>query len=635
MARLRHEDQRPFHEFRHGFSHLRKHLNGKKHPHTRQRSSVSERERKRRRIIGISLLGVGLIFVLVLVVSAGSALLQARSQLEQARHQVTALQDNQSELTSAAGRKIASTQLESAQTDANSAVGTITSSSSLRVLSKVPFLGRQITATESLAHDVATTALIGDTLLRQVDAVTNSSSGTSVSLSDLNHLGRTVDTSANDLLQLEQSSAGLLPPLGSARNTFNAELTKVVHRLNAAGSILRYLQYFVGGDGPRTFLLAAENQSEMRDQGAVLSLAQVHGAGGSLSVDSPVSVDQYPLAQPAAYPMPAGLQQVFGIDQPTQTWQSTNMTADFPWTGGDLVAMYQQATGVPTDGVVAVDVHALATVLRFSGPVKVEGVSGLISSGNVAHGLLQQLYEQNPTGNQTARKDLLSAVATASFSQLKHSHVDLASFAHALSGEIAGRHLLFYDGRPGNEAILRSYGASGAVDSVLPSRTFHLAVENASANKVDVFLSTSIHQQVTASANGTATVVTHVTIHNSAPTSRFPTYQLGPNSSQTRVPGEYAGIAYLWGPRGSSQPGGVAESGLVVSAHNVDILPGQTETVTFATVIPHAVESGHLVLHWVPQSTPKPQLLVISARGAGLATSTYSTTLDQSVTPAW
>lgn len=637
MPRLRHEKQRAFHELRHGPRHLRKHLVGKPHPHTRQRASISEREHRRRRRIGLSMLGIGLALVVVLLVASGSALLKARSSLEQARRSITALQDNQDELTSAAGRRAAAAQLKAAQTNANAAVGTLTSSGSLHALAKIPFIGSQVNATEDLARDVASTAEVGQRLLIQVDAVTRSSSGTTVSLSNLSHLRSSVDQGAADLLLLERPSGGLVPPIGSARDTFNTELAKVADRLKSAGSILRYLQYFVGGQGARTYLLAAENESEMRDQGAVLSLAQVHGNDGSVTVDSPVSIGEYQLSHPAPFPLAPGMQELFGLDLPTQTWQSANMTASFPWTGGDLSAMYLQATGTQTDGVVGVDVHALSTVLRFSGPVEVPGVTGPITSGNVSWILLQQLYAKNPSGNQTARKDLLSTVATEAFSKLHHSQVDLAAFAHALSAEIAGRHLLFYDAQPSNEALLTASGASGAVDTVEPRRTFHLAIENAAANKVDVFLTTAIHQHVEVSSQGSATVITKVTIHNGAPTSRVPTYQLGPNSTATRVPGEYAGIAYLWSPRGSQPPNGVKESGLVASAHNLDILPGASETITFATVIPHALRDGHLLVRWIPQSTSRPQRLAVTVAGPGLAGTPgrQSAILDQPTMMNW
>ena len=54
------------------------------------------------------------------------------------------------------------------------------------------------------------------------------------------------------------------------------------------------------------------------------------------------------------------------MDYPTQTWQSVNTTADFPFSGTAMQAMYAQAGGGHVDGVVALDVNTLASLLNFT-----------------------------------------------------------------------------------------------------------------------------------------------------------------------------------------------------------------------------------------------------------------------------
>jgi hypothetical protein len=134
-------------------------------------------------------------------------------------------------------------------------------------------------------------------------------------------------------------------------------------------------------------------------------------------------------------------------------------------------------------------------------------------------------------------------------------------------------------------------------------------------------------------------VITSVTVTNHAPTTKKPTYQLGPNDAVTKVPGEYAGIAYLWAPRGSTTAGGVPESGLVVSSRNLDILPGKSETVTFGTSIPDAVHLGSLAVRWVPQPTVNPQTISVSVTGIGgisvAGPATRASTLTKSVEFSW
>ena len=121
----------------------------------------------------------------------------------------------------------------------------------------------------------------------------------------------------------------------------------------------------------RAPICLTENNAEMRDQGAILSVSFLNAADGTLYTEEPHSVHDYPLPQPVDVPVPPGLQEVFGGFQPTSFWQSTNTTAGFPWTGNTLAAMSAAGAGRSVNGVVAVDVPALASLLALTGPVQV------------------------------------------------------------------------------------------------------------------------------------------------------------------------------------------------------------------------------------------------------------------------
>jgi hypothetical protein len=229
-------------------------------------------------------------------------------------------------------------------------------------------------------------------------------------------------------------------------------------------------------------------------------------------------------------------------------------------------------------------------------------------------------------------------VATATVKKLSAEHVDLASLARALTTEIAGRHLLLYDAEPAQQQILTAYGATGAVDAADPQRTFHLAIENATASKLDYFLSTGISQRVVVSTLGSASVVTTVTVSNHAPAHHAASEQFGPDGRYAHVPGEYAGTAYLWSPAGAIAPGSISESGLELSARNLDLLPGQSTTLSFTSIIPKALRGRWLTIHWIPQPTVRAQQLDLVVSGIGSerrAPSTSSIALHQGFTGTW
>ena len=589
------------------------------------------------RRIGLVLLGIGLLFVVALVAVAAYRINNTRASLDNARSSLQSIENNSSELLTQQGRTHALNVLSQAATESANAVSQ-NNSTAVSMLAKVPFLGPQVRGINNLANDVHTLSVESIGLLNDVNSLTEASRGTTVSLPQLAALQANVQKVAASFTLMERSSGGLIDPIGSDRNQFNADLNKIVTKLNNGDQILSYMSTFLGSQGPRTYLLATENQAEMRDQGSVLSVAQIHANNGNLSLDTPVDIGAYTLKTPVDYPIPPGTQAVFGIDQPTLLWQSANVTADFPWTGGDLLAMYRQATGISDDGVVAVDVHALAGLLSISGPVHVPGIPGQVTADNAESLLLDQLYQQYPKGSQTARKDELAAVATATINKISSEHVDLAALAHVLADEVAGRHLLLYDIQPSLQTILTQYGASGAVDTTDPTHSFHLAVENATATKLDYFTATAIRQRVVVLPSGAADVFTTVTVTNHAPSGHAPSYQLGPDNFASHVSGQYIGIAYFWGPAGSVQVNSTAESGLRVSSANLNILAGHHQTVTFSTVIPRAVVNGAIQLHWIPQPTFRPQKLAITVAGQGITVggpTIKRTKLTRSLTWTW
>jgi hypothetical protein len=242
--------------------------------------------------------------------------------------------------------------------------------------------------------------------------------------------------------------------------------------------------------------------------------------------------------------------------------------------------------------------------------VRVPGIPKPVTSANVTPLLLHDLYQGAPAGTQEERHDENAAVANAVVSALSSRPVDVTNLAHVLAADVAGRHLIVWDDRPANEATLGRFGASGAIDAVNPTRAFHLAVENAGATKLDYYVRIGVDQHIAIDAGGTATINTAVTVVNHAPAGQKPSYQLGPDDTTSILPGQYVANVYLWGPRGSSQVGSVAESGLRVSETAVSVLPQRQTTVHFSTTIPRAITSTGFELTYVPQPRISPTTFV-------------------------
>jgi hypothetical protein len=602
-----------------------------------------ERRRKVTYAVG-TVLVIAVLGCVLVCLAAWRTAVDVHSELQEAKSTLDQVSTDPDLLLTASGRQQVGAATSEADTQLQAANSQLRSSISFDVLAWVPIAARQRSGLIQLVDDALVMNSTGHRLLDGVDALQAASHGTTISLPDLLELQQMVGSANRTMPTLDRSTDGLVGPLAAARSSLNKDDARLSELLQRADQALSYAVPFLGADGPRTYLIAAENNAEMRDQGAVLSYALLSVDNGTFSVGPAHSIGDLTLSQPAPVPMSPGTTKVFGSYQPTLLWQSTNATADFPWSGQDMAAMYRQATGSSPDGVIGLDVPLVSSILSLTGPVTVPGITGRVDSTNLAGIVLNQLYDGEPPGQlapnglEAARTDELASVAKAAIDQLQGEHIDLAALAHTLAIGIAGRHLTLWDAVPSFQRTISALGASGAVDLQNPTRTFHVAVENATATKLDFYVHVDLSMQVAVTAQGGAVVDTTVTVVNTSPVGAAPSYQLGPDGVSSSVAGQYVGHVYLWGPDGGTQLGSVSESGLQLSELDLSVLPGQQGSVQFQTVVPDAVRNGQLQLDLVPQPRLSPDQVSATLDAPGWTIggpSTQSAVLSRSTTLRW
>ncbi|HEY1987841.1 MAG TPA: DUF4012 domain-containing protein [Acidimicrobiales bacterium] len=610
MAPYGHRQQRFAHRFRYGFSHWNQHRRNQRHHH----APVEGIDWRAWKVAGTGLFVLVVLVVLVLGALAARNIVRAQHSMNAARATISAALDNRHELTTPVGRAEAGVAIDAVEEDVSLAEALVNDSFAVNFFGSLPIVHGQIQGLVQLIQDAGKTATLGGGLLQQVNSLAATTQGLTISIPQLRSLQASVASAHTQLSNMNRPSGGLWGPLGSARASFDAEDARLTALLGTGSSVLSYALPLVGADGPRLYLIAGENNAEMRDQGMVLSNALMHSADGTFSLDS-TSPSDAALAEPVNVPLPPGTQAIFGALNPTEQWQSVNATADFPLSGQIMQGMYQEVTGIHVNGVVGIDVPALVSLLQLSGPVIIPDIAEPISADNASDVLLHQLYADFPAGDQTQRHDDISAVARAVIDKMKTEHVDLAALAVALATDVAGRHLLAWDENPAFEAIIVKTGGSGAIDTSDADRTFHLSVQSATAAKLDYYVTTSIRMVVSITSRNDAVVHTYATIANHAPAGQPPSAQLGPDNFNSFTPGQYVTRVYLWSPRGSQTNAGVSESGLVLNRTATSVLAQRSQTVDFTTVIPNAVRNGRLTLQLVPQPSLYPAQVSLQVVG--------------------
>lgn len=557
---------------------------------------------------------VGLV---VVVATAVRTVVQVRNSVTTARVLFAQVVEEEPSLSTQPGRLAAIAKLDQARGDLAAAQGQIRSSTSLSLARFVPGLATQRSGLVALVSDANRAAMLGRGLVATVGQLGEAVQPGHVPLEAMVTLRAQAASTSAGLGALVRSPSGLWSSLGDARRTFDSEVTSVSTRLSGASRALGAASLFLGADGPRTYLVAGENNSEMRDQGMVLSYAVLHLDRGAISVGPPGRISDLNFAQPAPVVVPAGTQAIFGGLEPTQLWQSVNAPADFSWSARAMAAMYRQATGKTIDGVVGIDVPALADLLSVTGPVSVSGVGEPVTAADASDLLLHVLYEQEPQGDQVARHEEIGAVAAAAARRIESGTIDTLSLARAVGQAAGGRHLQVWSSDPNVEASIATNGVSGNPAATQADRTFTMAVENATATKLDYYVKDSDVIDVTIDAKGNAVVDSRVIVKNTAPVGQAASYQLGPDHINSFSPGNYVTRIYWWGPAGSTQVASVAESGLRLNQGPLAVAAGQQGEVDFQTIVPRALRRGAFHLRLVPQPRLYPTDLVVHLHAPG------------------
>lgn len=615
--RYRHRKSRPLHVFRYGRYHYTQHRDGTRHHHTRRRDRTPDTPRRSsyrgvpRRVLIRELrwqflrgLVVALILLVVWAIVFGVwDILRAKADISTAKSAATAIIDGRNTLLTSQGRANAGVQLASMHSAAYSADKRLRGSAPLNLLSWIPVINRQVNGLRDAVGDVDETAAQGQLLLASANAAANASHGTYIDLATLQSLNAQVHTSRLALEHRVRPTAGLIGPIRTARIQINHQLRVLNGLLKNADSALGFAQPFLGSQGPRTYFVAGLNNSEMRDQGMVLSWAILKVNNGHFEMSHAATVGTISLRKPAVELTGAGTKAVFGPLEPTRIWQSVNAVGDFPTSSRWMMAMYAAARGQHVDGVLGLDVVTLQNILRVTGAVRIPTVKQSISSSNVAKLVLHDLYVKYPAGSQQqGRRDEISAIAQAAISKMKGGGFDSALLIKALAQSTGGRHLLFYDKVPANQANVVKFGASGGLTDRY-TNVIHTSVQSGVAAKLDWFMRESLKYDIHVNSDGTAFITTTVSLNNTAPPHPKPSYAFGPDNTNTHTAGEYIARVYQWLPQGTESPAAVKDEGLVLARTVVHVPAHQSNVAVLQAVIKHAVKNGALSFTFIPQGT--------------------------------
>lgn len=383
----------------------------------------------------------------------------------------------------------------------------------------------------------------------------------------------------------------LIPPLADARNEIALDLAEAGAQLETAGRVLTAVHEIL--DGPSTQLVLAANNAEMRSGAGMFLLAgPLTIADGDLTLGDLVPTGDLTLDEPVGLdPTTAAL---WGWTEPGREWRNLQLWPDFSRSAAIASDMWLQRTGQAVDGVIALDVAALRSLLRATGPV--DTPTGTIAEDEVEELLFVEQYraldagtladDERLTEEQEQRREQLGAIARAAVDKLRSGEVDLLELAGEMGTATGGRHLLFWSPSTAAQSAWEKAGVAGVPDT----DSLLLGVLNRAGSKLDA------HLDVEARVERDGDVVEVVVDIDYPAGLDLPPYVAGPDPSILQPPGTYVGLVSLTVPGRAGrvevvdQPVVVAgrDGATRVAATDVVIGPGEHRSFRFRFALPVA-----------------------------------------------
>lgn len=267
-----------------------------------------------------------------------------------------------------------------------------------------------------------------------------------------------------------------------------------------------HLPELLGTDQPRTYLVLAENNHELRATGGfITAVGRVTVAEGKIiGIDFVDSYDPLISQIDGSLPTaPPPVQQYMGIE--ILLLRDANWSPDFPTTAQIVRTIYAQQTGRNVDGVITIDLHAVQLLVGAVEPLTLPGVDQVLTSATV----LERIKEfwaaplesdaslaSGDTAWWKQRKDFIPLLAKSALSRLQQGSFDKLRMISALEEALNTRAVQLWFADAAVAQGVAQLGWDGALKPPATGDFLAVVDTNFGYNKVDAVLERSVQYQV-------------------------------------------------------------------------------------------------------------------------------------------
>lgn len=431
-----------------------------------------------------------------------------------------ALQQGANAATSAA-QSFDPDQVAAAMTDLQAAADDLserTASPTWRVLQALPVVGQGAQALAATAQATGEVAEAAQPLLQVVKAHDSSIDKAIAVLQardEVDRLATAVDTANRQLADYRDLSLPM--GLGSQLTTATDVLDQLAGATAAMQDAVGPIAAMAGLDGPKTWLVMAQNPAEARGSGGLFNAYLIvrvdRGRVAIVEAGSRKKLDrEFPRDEQIPYLDTIDLDTANSWGPVLGEWASFNLPRDFP-TVATLAEAGMAKRGTPVDGVIAIDPTVVQAILAGTGPVEHQGVT--IDGSNAAEFFTKGLYEDFPGFNSVRKKDRLAmGLVYATVDAALKRPLDLGSLWPQISTAIADGHLKVWTKQPATQAWIQSTPLAGSLRSKADEVV--ISTNNGTGGKLDPYLSISTMTDAAQCASARR-VTTKIRMENDVP----------------------------------------------------------------------------------------------------------------------
>jgi len=362
------------------------------------------------------------------------------------------------------------------------------------------------------------------------------------------------------------------------------EAATVVGTLHGASVLLPTM---LGSTEPRYYVLAMQNNAELRSSGGIIgSIALLRAESGRITLERQASTVDFP---PLDAPLPLSDSTVALFeDGPGRYLQNLTSIPDFAEAGPAIATRWQGVFGGQVDGVIAVDTVVAAHLMDAVGDLSFGPFTA--TSENVVSILLSEIYAAIP---DPVVQDQVFAQAATGLLGAALSGADPQALLSSLAESAGENRIRIWSAHEDEQLLL----AASSLGGTIPNDTddiSHVGVllNDTTGGKMDYYASESV-TTVIGLCDGRPTTQVRVTWTNDAPAdaaTSLPPYVTG-GGNYGVPPGSVRTLIAVFGPEGATLSHtdldgteAPVQTTLLGSRsavqHDVVLAPGESATIT-------------------------------------------------------